>query len=107
MFAAFFSFAVNGEVLSPLSCFGAVLILCGIIMGELHFTLPPPPEWAPPALRARWARAREAQLAAAADAAAAAALAADGKLGDAGRGDAQEGVELSERVSLLAAPDEA
>jgi hypothetical protein len=103
MFAAFFSFAVNGEVLSGEALLGAAFILGSIVLGELRVTLPPPPDWLPAALRPRWERARAAQLQAAAEAEAV----AEGKPAGEGEEATAKDIELSERVSLLGGSDEA
>ena len=112
MFAAFFSYLVNGEVLGGVGCVGAVLIILSVVVGETK--LPPAPGWLPAPVRVLWERARQAQLDGAAEhaaaeqqataspseasAAAAAAPPADAKAED---------IELSERVALLASVDNA
>ena len=100
MFAAFFSYVVNGEVLSGVGCVGAVLIILSVVVGEAK--LPPAPDWLPPRARALWERARQAQLEGAEPAAAPpaevpAAPGAEAK---------PEDIELSERVSLLSSVDQ-
>ena len=105
MFAAFFSYVFNGEVLSGVGCVGAVLIVLSIVVGETK--LPPAPEWLPPRARALWDRARQAQLEGAEPHAAA-------PPADEAHGEATaavpakpEDIELSERVSLLSSVDAA
>ena len=98
MFAAFFSFAVNGELLSPLSFLGALLIVSSIVLGEICVQLPEAPAWLPAWVRPHWERMRAEQLAAAA--------AKEGGATEAGAPcdghKPPENIELSERVGLLA-----
>ena len=113
MFAAFFSYLVNGEVLGGVGCVGAVLIILSVVVGETK--LPPAPAWLPEPARALWERARQAQLDGAAEhaaaepqAAASPSEASAAAAGAAPPADAKaEDIELSERVALLASVDNA
>ena len=105
MFAAFFSYVFNGEVLTGVGCVGAVLIIVSIVVGELK--LPPAPAWLPPPARALWERARQAQMQGDAHAAAPPADVADEGAAAAPGPAKPEDIELSERVSLLSAVDRA
>ena len=105
MFAAILSYVFNGEVLSGVGCFGAVLIILSIIVGEIK--LPPAPEWLPAPARALWERARQAQLAGAEPPADAPPAELVDQPPAAGAAAKPEDIELSERVSLLSSVDNA
>ena len=108
MFAAFFSYLVNGEVLGGVGCVGAVLIILSVVVGEAK--LPPPPGWLPPPARALWERARQAQQEGAEPTGAAphAAAPPSEAQGAVAAPEAKpEDVELSERISLLSSVDNA
>jgi hypothetical protein len=100
MFAAFFSYVVNGEVLSGVGCVGAVLIILSVVVGEAK--LPPAPDWLPPRARALWERARQAQLEGAEPAAA---PPAEVPAAPGAKAAKPEDIEMSERVSLLSSVD--